>query len=102
MTTGAPNALGLHQAALVWDAHSCLPLSPDADLKALLRHRAAGVDFVSVNVGMDMNPLPQVLATLASFRAQARANADRFRLVERNSQEQRPVFAGLFEKSNPH
>ena len=69
----------LHDRALVWDAHACLPLHPDADLTALARHRAAGVDFVSVNVGMDMNPPQQVLATLASFRAQLRAHPDLFR-----------------------
>jgi hypothetical protein len=28
-----------------------MPLHPDADLSALARHKAAGVDFVSVNVG---------------------------------------------------
>jgi membrane dipeptidase len=72
----------LHADALVWDAHACLPLSPLADLSALARHKAAGVDYVSINVGMDMNPLAQVMATLASFRVQARARPDSFRLVE--------------------
>lgn len=71
----------LHDQTLVWDSHVCLPLHPDANLAALVRHRAAGVDFVSVNVGMDMNPAQQVLATLASFRAQLRAYPDLFRPV---------------------
>lgn len=75
-------AAALHRDALVWDAHACLPLHPDADLDALARHRRAGVDFVSVNVGMDMNPLPQILTTLASFRAQLRARPDRYVMVE--------------------
>ena len=71
-------AAALHQDALVWDSHACLPLHPDADLGALERHRANGVDFVSINVGMDMNPLPQIMAVIASFRAQLRARSDRF------------------------
>jgi membrane dipeptidase len=66
-------ARALHEDALVWDAHACLPLHPDADLMALLRHKEAGVDFVSVNIGMDMNPLAQVMTVIASFRAQLAA-----------------------------
>jgi membrane dipeptidase len=75
-------AAALHEDALVWDSHSCLPLHPDADIAALERHRRAGVDFVSVNIGMDMNPLPQILAVIASFRAQLRARPERFVAVE--------------------
>jgi membrane dipeptidase len=71
-------AATLHQVALVWDAHACMPLHPDADLAALARHRAAGVDFVSINIGMDMNPLAQIFTTLASFRAQLRRRPDLF------------------------
>lgn len=67
-------AAALHQDALVWDAHSCLPLIPGIGLEALARHRRAGVDFVSVNVGMDMNPLDQVLRVIASFRAWLQEN----------------------------
>lgn len=69
-------------APLIWDSHACLPLHPDADLSALDRHHRAGVDFVSVNVGMDMNPLPQILATLSSFRAQIAARPDLFIAVD--------------------
>jgi microsomal dipeptidase-like Zn-dependent dipeptidase len=75
-------AAALHQDALVWDSHACLPLHPDADLAALERHRRAGVDFVSVNIGMDMNPLEQIMAVIASFRAQLRARPERFIAVE--------------------
>jgi membrane dipeptidase len=71
-------AAALHADALVWDAHSCMPLHPDADLGALARHQRAGVDFVSVNIGMDMNPLTQIMPVIASFRAQLRARPDLF------------------------
>ena len=81
MTQSTERATSLHRDALVWDSHACLPLHPDADFSALERHRAAGVDFVSVNVGMDMNPPAQILTTLASFRAQIAARPDLFRPV---------------------
>lgn len=75
-------AAQLHREALVWDAHACMPLHPDADLSALARHQAVGVDFVSVNIGMDMNPLEQIMPVIASFRAQLRARPDLFVPVE--------------------
>jgi membrane dipeptidase len=75
-------AAALHLDALVWDSHACLPLHPDADIDALERHRRAGVDFVSVNIGMDMNPLTQIMAVIASFRAQLRARPERFVAVQ--------------------
>lgn len=55
-----------------WDAHACLPLHPEASLSPLLRYREAGVHYVSVNVGMDMNPLQQVMNCLAGFRSSIR------------------------------
>ncbi len=82
-------AAALHRDALVWDAHACLPLHPDADIGALERHHANGVDFVSINIGMDMNPLEQIMAVIASFRAQLRAKPDAFVQVEDVSDVQR-------------
>ena len=55
--------------SLRWDAHTCIPLHPQASLEPLLRYHRAGLDYISVNVGMDMNPLEQVMSTLAGFRA---------------------------------
>ena len=66
---------------IVWDAHSCLPLKRGIDITALDRHRAAGIDYVSVNVGMDFNPWPDVLRVLAYFRARIEDHPDRYRLV---------------------
>lgn len=68
-------------APIYWDAHACLPLHPRADLAPLERYRRAGVGYVSINVGMDMNPVPQVLAVIAGFRAQIAARADRYVLA---------------------
>jgi membrane dipeptidase len=61
---------------LVWDAHACLPLHEAADIRVLERHRRAGCSFVSVNIGMDMNPLPQIMKVIASFRRQIAASPD--------------------------
>src|SRR3954451_18355822 len=75
-TTLSPDAVRLHRDALVWDAHACLPLHPDCDVTLLRRHHAAGATFVSVNIGMDMNPLAQIFPVIASFRAQIARHAD--------------------------
>ncbi|MSP82403.1 MAG: membrane dipeptidase [Alphaproteobacteria bacterium] len=64
----ADRARDLYAEALVWDAHSCLPLAPGIDVGVLARHRASGVSYVSINVGMDFNPLAQCIRVLAAFR----------------------------------
>ncbi len=66
---------------LFWDAHACLPLRPDISLDLLERHRKAGVHFVSINIGMDFNPLEQIFTVLASFRQQISAHPDRLLLA---------------------
>jgi len=64
-----------------WEAHACLPLHPQADFAPIDRMRAAGVHYVSINIGMDMNPLPQVMAVIAGFRATIAAHPDKYRMV---------------------
>lgn len=64
-----------------WEAHACLPLHPQADFAPIDRLRAAGVHYVSINIGMDMNPLAQVMAVIAGFRATIAAHPDKYRLV---------------------
>jgi membrane dipeptidase len=66
---------------IIWDAHACLPLHPRADFAPLDRFRAAGVDYVSVNVGMDMNAVPQVMSVIAGFRTRLAAHPDRYVLA---------------------
>ena len=66
---------------LTWDAHICLPLHPDADFTALDAFRENGVDYVSVNVGMDLNPVSQVMATIAGFRASIERAPEKYRLA---------------------
>lgn len=64
-----------------WEAHACLPLHPQADFAPIDRLRAAGVHYVSINIGMDMNPLAQVMAVIAGFRATVAAQPDKYRMV---------------------
>jgi membrane dipeptidase len=66
---------------LTWDAHICLPIHPDADFAVLDAFRANGVDYVSVNVGMDLNPVSQVMATIAGFRASIERTPQKYRLT---------------------
>ena len=66
---------------ITWEAHACLPLSPAADFAPLDEYRAAGVNYVSINVGMDMNPVAQVLSVIAAFRARITAHPDRYLLA---------------------
>ena len=65
-----------------WEAHTCLPLHPAASFAPLERYRALGVHYASINVGMDMNPLSQILPVIASFRARLAADAERFLLPQ--------------------
>lgn len=71
----------LHATCTIWDAHTCLPLMPGQSMAELERHRAAGVTFVSVNVGMDFNPVAQIIHVIASFRAWLIQHSDRFLLA---------------------
>jgi membrane dipeptidase len=64
-----------------WEAHACLPLHPDASFEPLQRFAAQGVNYVSINVGMDMNPLEQVMSVIAGFRARIAAEPQRYALV---------------------
>lgn len=71
----------LHEASLVWDAHACFPLQPNADLGELKRYRDSGVNFVSINIGMDMDPFQNVIQVLAGFRKYIRAHPQSYVLV---------------------
>ena len=66
---------------LLWESHACLPLHPAASFAPIDRLREAGVSFVSINVGMDMNPLSQVMAVIAGFRATIAAHPERYLLA---------------------
>jgi membrane dipeptidase len=63
-------AARLVQGSLVWDHHACMPLRPQDQsfLPQLARHRQAGFDAVTVNIGFgEMGP-DEHLAMLAALR----------------------------------
>lgn len=66
---------------IVWEAHACLPLHPQASFAPLQRYFDAGVNYVSINIGMDMNPLSQVMSVIAGFRARIAAQPERYVLA---------------------
>jgi len=77
-----------------WEAHACLPLHPHADFAPLDAYRGAGVDYVSINVGMDMDPLSQVLSVIAGFRAKIAAHPDRYQLASTVADIERAATSG--------
>ena len=66
---------------ITWEAHACLPLQPQADFTPLERYRAAGLSYVSINVGMDLNAVAQVMSVIAGFRSRIGAQPDRYVLA---------------------
>jgi membrane dipeptidase len=64
-----------------WEAHTCIPLHPQASFAPLDALRAAGVNYASINIGMDMNPLSQVMSVIAGFRATIATHSDRYVLA---------------------
>ena len=61
-----------------WDAHMCLPLHPQASFAPIKQLRSYGLNYVSINVGMDMNPVSQILAVIAGYRATIAAHPDQY------------------------
>jgi membrane dipeptidase len=72
----------IYKDSIIWDAHACLPLLPNYDCRALERHRAAGATYVSVNVGMDFNPLSQCIRVIAGFRDWIAKHSEHYLLAE--------------------
>lgn len=64
-----------------WEAHCCLRLHPQADFSPVRQLHAAGVNYVSLNIGMDMNPVTQVMSVIAGFRATIESRPDLYILA---------------------
>ena len=71
----------IYRHEIVWDAHACLPLKFGLDMSDLERHRKVGATFVSINVGMDFNPLAQVIRVIAGFRDWLDQHTDKYILA---------------------
>jgi len=75
-------ATALHADMLVWDQHGCLPLHGDENaIEELCRYARAGVDVVSVGIGLDAAPPLEAVHTLATFRRALRSRSDSFTLA---------------------
>ena len=70
--------------AVVWDNHACMPLRPEDEsfLPQLARHRAAGVNLVALNVGIDHVPWEQTFTVLAAFRRWIARHAEDYVLAQ--------------------
>ncbi len=71
----------IHDRSLVWDTHACFPLKPNSDLSELKRYRDSGVNFVSLNIGMDMDSFENVIQVLACFRNHIDSHSDEYVLA---------------------
>lgn len=80
--TISKQAKHLLSQSLVWDAHACFPLNPDADLSELIRYKNSGTNFVSINIGMDMDAFDKVIQVLAGFRNFIKFHPDEYILAE--------------------
>ena len=79
---------------IVWEAHACLPLHPQADFAPIDRLHDAGVNYVSINIGMDMNPLSQVMSVIGGFRTTIAAHPDRYVIASHVDDIERAAAAG--------
>ena len=71
----------IHNHSLVWDTHACFRLDPNADLSELKRYRDSGVDFVSLNIGMDLNSFDNTMQVLARYRSYVSSHPDQYVLA---------------------
>ncbi|MDJ0653340.1 MAG: membrane dipeptidase [Xanthomonadales bacterium] len=77
------HATTLLKDTLVWDNHSCMPLRPDdhSYLEQLARCRDAGIDVVTLNLGMDLTSRSSHLDMLDSFKRWIDQNPDHYTVV---------------------
>ena len=71
----------IHNRSLVWDTHACFPLKPNSDLTELKRYQSSGVNFVSLNIGMDMDTFENVIQVLARFRSYIASHPEEYVLA---------------------
>lgn len=75
------NLQSLYDETLVWDAHAGVFPSPQVDLNLLDDWKTHGADYLSINVGFDLMPWQETLATLAAYRNWVLRHSDRYALV---------------------
>ena len=74
-------ARNIHRDSVIWDTHACFRLDPNADLTELKRYRDSGVNFVSLNIGMDLNSFENTMQVLARYRSYVASHPDQYVLA---------------------
>jgi membrane dipeptidase len=84
-TASSPRVQNLFAHSLVWDNHTCTATEPNkaSSLQYLRRHKAAGVDLVTLNVAFDPAPKENAVRLLADFRYWIATHSDEFQLILR-------------------
>ncbi len=68
-------------ANIIWDSHAGFAFMQPGDLAELSRWTKSGVDFVSVNIGYDVEPWTKSVEALSGYRHWLRHNTEHFTLV---------------------
>ena len=89
----AVRARKLYHEALVWDAHAGFESWSTTDLSNLREWKDAGVDYLSVNVGYDLQTWQDSVKTIAAFRRWLDAS-DEYELVHTVAQARAAKTAG--------
>ena len=75
-------AAALHRAALVWDDHGGFAYSEASILEGLERWRAAGIDYLSINIAYDVKPWTLGVEAVSQFRLWIRNHPEALVQVE--------------------
>ena len=67
---------------LVWDNHAGFAFQQPQDLAELSRWRQSGIDFVSVNIGYDLEPWTRAIEAASQYRQWIHQNHQHFVQVE--------------------
>lgn len=86
----------LIDAVPVWDHHACLPLRPNdpAFLPQLARHKAAGFDAITVNIGFGEQGPEEHLRMIAALRHWLMARPEEYLLLQQADDVERARATG--------
>ena len=90
------SARKLIDAVPVWDHHACLPLRPNdpSFLPQLLRHKAAGFDAITVNIGFGEQGPEEHLRMIAALRHWLLARPQEYLLLQQAGDVERARATG--------
>jgi membrane dipeptidase len=80
--SGQRETTGLQSTPLVWDSHGGFAYEKADDLVELARWRKAGIDFLSINIGYDVEPWTTAIAAASAYRHWLRHHDGEYLQVE--------------------